>query len=315
MSDAALEYYKSLSSWRRLQELIDDGETESLHLECKSPTGASLNKDLKNKLAVSLSGFSNSSGGVILWGVATTPHSHSKLDVLSQLEPIGNGASFENRIRIAIPSLTTPSVLNYQTKLIKKRKTDTRGIIAVYIPPTSEDPILHNSDNIFYFRSSDTFIPAPYELVKRLFSVTDVPDIYPSFTKKLVKLETDGSWNIPVIINNRSTAFAEDVSVAVTIENPSSCESITATELRDTSSINPGSRVFMISLNRGIHRGMPILVGRLRIKMKTSRRSMRRLDLSIATYANRMRAREVKYTLSLAKSKFTVKTVSDKHLY
>ena len=71
----------------------------------------------------------------------------------------------------------------------------------------------------------------------------------------------------------------------------------------------------MVSLERGIHRAMPVVVGDLRIRMKTSKRSMRRLDISISTYANRMRAREVKYTLSLAKSKFTVKTVSDVHLF
>ena len=316
MSDPALEYYNSLSSWKRLQALIDDGETEGLRLECKSPQKPSLNRNLKVKLAIALSGFSNTAGGVVLWGVATTTHGHSKLDVLSQLEPVGNCASFEKQVRIAIPTLTLPSVLNYRTKLIKKRNADTRGVIAAYVPVTPGDPLLNTIDNVFYFRSSDEFVPAPYELVKRLFSVTDVPDVYPTFTEKLVKLEADGSWTIPILIDNRSTAFAEEVDVSVTIENPSSCESIAASPpFEDYSSINPGKRIFMVSLERGIHRAMPVVVGDLRIRMKTSKRSMRRLDISISTYANRMRAREVKYTLSLAKSKFTVKTVSDVHLY
>lgn len=316
MSDAALEYYKNLSSWKRLKGLIDDGETEGLHLECKSPAGASLNKGLKDKLAISLSGFSNAEGGVVLWGVSTTKHNHSKLDVLSQLEPIANCISFEKQVKIAIPTLTTPSILNCQTKLIKQRKTDTRGIIAAYIPKTLGDPLITTTDNVFYFRSSDEFVHAPYELVKRLFSVTDVPDVYPTFTKELVKLETDGSWKIPILIENRSTAFADDVDVSVTIANPSACESILATPpFVDTSHINPGKKIFMLSIDRGIHRGMPIVFDGLIIKMKTSKRSKRRLDISMTTYANRMRAREVKYTLSLAKSKFTVKTVSDKHLY
>ncbi len=49
--------------------------------------------------------------------------------------------------------------------------------------------------------------------------------------------------------------------------------------------------------------------------MKTSKRIKRRLDITIGTYANRMRARNVKYTLTLAKSKFTVKTISDDYMY
>jgi len=315
MSDAALEIFNSLSAWRHLQALIDGGETEGLHLECKSSLSPSLNRNMKIKLACALSGFSNTAGGVVLWGVATTPHSHSKLDVISHLEPVGTCAEFEKQVRAAIPTLTSPSVLKYETKLIKRRKTDTQGVIAAYIPFTSGDPLLNNIDNVFYFRSSDAFVPAPYELIKRLFSATDVPDVYPMFTHELVKLETDGSWSIPIIVDNRSTAFAVDVNVSVTIENPSACESITASQFRDTSDINPGIKIFIAGVERGIHRGMPIVVGTLKVKMKTSKRIKRRLDITIGTYANRMRARNVKYILTLAKSKFTVKTISDDYLY
>lgn len=315
MNEAALEVYNSLSSWRSLQALIDNGETEGLHLECKSPLHPSLNRDMKTKLAKALSGFSNTAGGVMLWGVATTPHSHSKLDVISQLEPVGNCAAFEKQVKAAIPTLTRPSVLKYQTKIIKRRKTDTIGVIAAYIPPASGDPLLNNIDNVFYFRSSDEFVPAPYELIKRLFAVTDVPDVYPMFTEKLVNLETDESWSIPIIVNNRSTAFAEDVDVSVTINNPSSCEKVTATQFKDNSSVNPGVKIFMKDLERGIHRGMPVVAGTLRIKIKKGKGIKRRLDISISTYANRMRARTVKYTLTLAKSKFTVKLISDEFVY
>lgn len=315
MSDAALEIFNNLSTWESLQALIDDGETEGLHLECKSPLHPSLNRDMKIKLSKALSGFSNTAGGVILWGIATTPHSHSKLDVISQLEPIGNCAAFEKQVRVAIPTLTTPSVLKFQTKIIKRLKTDTKGVIVAYIPFTPGDPLLNNIDNVFYFRSSDEFITAPYELIKRLFSISDVPDVYPMFTEKLVKLETDGSWSIPIIVNNRSIAFAEDVDVSVTIKNPSSCESITVTGFTDNSSLNPGDKIFTTELNRGIHRGMPIVAGRLKIKMKKGKGVKRRLDLSISTYANRMRARNVKYTLTLAKSKFKISIIKDDYIY
>ncbi len=60
---------------------------------------------------------------------------------------------------------------------------------------------------------------------------------------------------------------------------------------------------------------MPIVVGKLKIKMKRGKGIKRRLDISISTYANRMRARKVRYALTLAKSKFTVKTISDDYVY
>ena len=125
MRDAASELYQSLSTWGDLQTLIDGGETEGLHLECKSPSSPNLDRGLKSQLARALSGYSNTAGGVILWGVATTPHSHSKIDVISQLEPLGNCAKFEKQLCVANPSLTSPSVLTSETKLIKHQAADT----------------------------------------------------------------------------------------------------------------------------------------------------------------------------------------------
>ena len=40
MSDAALEIYNSLESLERIQGMIDSGEAEDLHLECKAPVGS-----------------------------------------------------------------------------------------------------------------------------------------------------------------------------------------------------------------------------------------------------------------------------------
>lgn len=362
MSDPALELFNSLSSWKNLQALVDAGETEGLHLECKSLLSPDLNRgmkvklaralsgvsntarkhfqtfvgngktedvhlegnstlspnlnpDMKVKLARALSGFSNTAGGVILWGVATTRHSHSKPGVLSNLEPVGDCALFEKHIRSAIPTLTSPNIWKFKTKLIKKRKTDTQGIVAAYIPLTTGTPLISSIDNVFYFRRQEEFVTAPHELIKRLFTTTDIPatpDVYPSFTQDFVQLETDGSWSLRILVDNRSTAFAKDVGVSVTIDNPSSCEDITASNFRETSRLNPDRKTYKINLERGIYRYMPVVAGNLKVKMKKNKI---RLDISIKTYAKRMQARCVKYELTFTESKFTVITISDDYLY
>ena len=46
-----------------LQELIAEGETEGLYLECKSPSSPNLNKDLRVTLAKAISGFANTPPG------------------------------------------------------------------------------------------------------------------------------------------------------------------------------------------------------------------------------------------------------------
>ena len=313
--DAAYQIFDHLSSWARLQALIDGGEAEGLHVECKSPTQPRLNRDMKAQLARAISGFANTAGGVILWGVATTKHSHSGLDVLSQLEPIGNCRSFERLVRGSMPTLTTPPMLECQSRIVRKRKRDTRGIVVSYIPRAPTDPLLSTVDNMFYFRSADNFVPAPFDIIKRLFAATDSPDLYPQFTKDLISIAKDGAWKIPIIIVNKASAIARDVNVSVTVENANCCEWVHAKGLSDLSSVNPGQRVFMVQLDGGIHRGLNRITGELSVKMKMGKRSRRRLDLSITMYADRMRAREVGYALQLARSGVSAKRTSDEYLY
>jgi hypothetical protein len=57
------------------------------------------------------------------------------------------------------------------------------------------------------------------------------------------------------------------------------------------------------------------MLGDLRVKMKVGRRAKRRLDITIALYAVRMRAREIKFTVSLAKTGFSVGQAKLNYLY
>ncbi len=157
MPDASYDVYKNLSSYKRLEELIGDGETENLYLECKAPSIPRLNKELQVHLAKSVSGFSNTTGGIVIYGISTTKHSHSGLDVLTQMEPLGNVQKFEQQIHRTIPTLSTPPILNFHTKTIKKKASDSKGVVVTHIPKNDGDPVQSAQDNLFYFRSGDDF--------------------------------------------------------------------------------------------------------------------------------------------------------------
>lgn len=71
MKQSAQLLYDQLTRYSDLQQLID-AETESTFLECKAPKSHSLSNDLIATLAKALSGFSNTNGGIIIWGISTT---------------------------------------------------------------------------------------------------------------------------------------------------------------------------------------------------------------------------------------------------
>lgn len=317
MADASLGIYNALSRYSDLDDLIANGEAESLHLECKSPGSPKLAKGQKKGLARAIAGFSNTEGGVILWGISTTPHAHTGLDVLAQIEPIGQCSAFAGWLASIIPALTTPPVMNAHNKTIKKHSKDTKGVVATHIPKQLGDPVLSNEDNLFYFRSGAEFTVAPYQMIQRLFLATDSPDLCPVFDRKLVRLAADGFWEVPIIVQNRSSAVGQHTLVSIEVLNPSACDEILATTLTDASHVNIGKTIFQGRLDKVVHRGMNVVAGTLRVKMKMGKRARakRIIRLEIQIFSDKMRARKVEATVQLAKKGFSVKLENEVDLY
>jgi len=315
LSDAARALFDTLNDFSDLQQLVDAGEAEGLHLECKSPAEPRLSKDLRAKLAEAASGFSNTSGGVILWGVCTTKHAQSGLDVISALQPIGNVASFAKQIERSLPGLTTPALTSSLTKVLTDPAGKTRGVIVTLIPQTLGDPIQSTVDERFHFRNGDEFTTLPYVMLQRLFAATKSPDLRPVFQSAIVKIQEGGEWRIPVALENRSSAVARDVIVVVEIENPSACSTVKGDGLTDISAVNPGRSIFRHQKGEGVHRGLNHVVGALLVKMQVAKRAKRTLRVAMSIYADHMRARVFRFSVSLAKKRFSVRVIGEGLLY
>ena len=314
IKDSAELLFNSLNSFDDIQRLIDEGEFESQYLECKGPSSPTLDRNLKNKLSEIISGFSNSGGGIIIWGVSTTKNSQSGLDVLTQIQEIGSVKKFEKQIILAIPSLSFPRIEFYKTKSILKNSSDTRGIVITFIAGTSGDPV-QAQDGKFYLRTRDEFVEMPYETIKRMFSGVSGPDLEPLFDSRLVKLERDGSWKIPIILTNNSSFVAKDTEISISIINRDSCEKITSRDFTDQSKINPGRTIFMTEVQGPIYRGKNIVVGSMDIKMKKMKFSKRKLNLAVEIFSSNMRAKVYFIKIELAKKGFSIKRVENRFLY
>ncbi len=315
MADPARALFESLTTHARVQELIDAGDAEDQYLECKAPHGPQFNRDMRTKLALCASGFGNSGGGVVLWGVSTVRHEASGLDVLTQIEPIGNVKRLAQQIDRALPGLTTPRLALEPSRMLHRAKVDIKGLIVTYIPPTPGDPVQSTVDRHFYFRSGDEFIKMPYEMLQRMFAGTAGPLLRPLLEAQLVQCDEKGIWRVPIVLRNESSAAARDANVTVWVENPEACASSSGEGLRDASDVNPGRTVFVSSVDAPVFRGLEQMVGWLAVEMKKGRRPRRILRLRIRVFADRMRATEWIFKIHLAKTGFSIRDVKERFVY
>jgi len=116
MNRAPKLLFDSIQSFDDLNSLIESGETENIYLECKAPSSPKISPEVKVHMAKAISGFSNTEGGVVIWGLSTTKHSHSGLDVITQIEPVGTCRDFEKKFMKAAPSLSIPAITNIESK-------------------------------------------------------------------------------------------------------------------------------------------------------------------------------------------------------
>jgi hypothetical protein len=143
---------------------------------------------------------------------------------------------------------------------------------------------------------------------------TEIPDLKCEVDKRLVKKQPDGNWIIPLILGNNSSAIGENVFISVTIQNLDACDQIVVTGFTDNSASNPGQRIFMCTFPGILYQHLNNVVGSIQVKMKVMKMPKRLLKFSGAVYARKMPARSADFTVELAKSGFSVKSVNVKHL-
>lgn len=304
--DAAKALYDSIRTYRDLERFIDEGEAESLYLECKTQRGVKLARGTIVNFAQALSGFSNTSGGIILWGMDTVREPQTGLDILTQIVPIGNCTAFLRNLKNKVPVLTAPWVPGIEGKIIRKKQSDAQGVVVSYIPQTNGDPVQSLIDKVFYFRAGDQFVEAPFDMIKRLFTSVGSPDIHLNVDKNSIKKKGD-NFEVPITLKNEASAMGEYVVIGLEVVNHSDCEFLQCVRFDDASEINPGKRFFSLTLPSTLHKGMNLHVGAIRVKLVGRKRKL----TTLATiFAKNMMPRKAKTEIILTK-KPKVKIISE----
>ncbi|MBX2895577.1 MAG: ATP-binding protein [Cyclobacteriaceae bacterium] len=245
------EYFNQINK-EGIENLIKERQEENLHIEFKTvvhPHEKEETRDFdKRNFSKCLSGFANSSGGLIIWGVNASPNKDG-IDCANKLSPITQLNSFLNKLNRLEGQAVTPIIKGVRSKKIESSVD--KGYIVTIIPESENSPHIANfADKYYYKRSGDSFYRAEHFDIVDMFSRTRRPTLDLQISKiESVDWQGDGMLRFEILFSivNKSNTIAKFPYIGLTLSNPYS-QSPYGIE-----GINGNRRTGLISIKNNIH--------------------------------------------------------------
>jgi hypothetical protein len=186
---------------------------ERLHFDYKTKRDSrtpQLEDDDKKNLAKAVSGFANSSGGVLLWGI--------KGNTVPTLTPIAQIQTFMTNLLELCGLATEPSVLGIDGDWIPSKNAPAAGFAAIFVPESSLPPHrvvlkLKDVQHHYYVRTGSDFIIATHPMLDDMFGRRPRPNLGVKVRRDFPYVSTLSQWSITFDVVNSGRAAAKDVSI------------------------------------------------------------------------------------------------------
>lgn len=155
-----------------IDRLIDERQSESLFLDFKQATHDGdvrrLHVSDLNNLAKAISGFGNSEGGVVVWGVDCRDIGQG--DVAGPKFPITDPESYKSRLDGAVSKCTVPPHSGVTNEVIDSAQGG--GFVVTYIPKYRSGPLqVVQGSRYYYMRAGSSFEHVSYGVLAGMFGV------------------------------------------------------------------------------------------------------------------------------------------------
>ncbi len=224
-----------------IRRYVADRQEEHLNLEFKTVKNASLNlPEDKQNFARALSGFANSSGGIVVWGVDARKNADG-VDCASELIPIVNARQLVGRLNQLTGEAVTPLVDGVVHKAIEAEEN--KGFAVSLIPESVSGPHMGKlGEHRYYKRSGDSFYKMEHFDIQDMFGKRLRPDLK-IILEHVEILTADNFEELKLSFQNTGRAVARHHGfMAEFSDNVSSIR--LNSPMRDLASLNSGRPIF-----------------------------------------------------------------------
>jgi hypothetical protein len=197
------ELFESISI-EKIEGFVSSGQEEHLSLEFKLISNPRLERNDRKNLAIALSGFSNSSGGIIVWGIEAKKNADG-VDCAVALHPIEEVSLLLSRLNELTGEATSPILHEVQHRVILVE--DDKGYTITLVPESNSGPHMAKlGENRYYKRSGDSFYQMEHFDLEDMFGRRKKPKLDLFFRVQGSGKQTEIILGISN--NGRGSAFA-----------------------------------------------------------------------------------------------------------
>lgn len=168
---------------KAIDRFIEEGRSEELFSDYKRSAddgkGSKLHHTDRGHLAKAISGFGNSEGGIIVWGV-TCQHDAVVGDVPTSKVPISNPKRFVSWLEAAVSGCTLPPHSGVRQHAVEQGSSN-KGYAVTYVPKSTLAPhqcIIEPYRFRYYLRAGSNFEHVPHSVLAGMFGRQPVPNVF-----------------------------------------------------------------------------------------------------------------------------------------
>lgn len=226
MDNAELQYRRLLKDGRdELDRLIAENAAEHHFLDFKevplSGGSNSLNESISEKLGKALSGFSNSQGGIIVWGIRKKDRDRAPMGYSLVKKPKQLVEALNRRIS----EIIVPTVDGVDSRVIFENAQE-EGVVATYIPASEKTPHMYLIKKSYYKRSGDSFLKMEHYDLEDMFGRRSRPKLALKIALKSIGTNGTGEQRYDLALNLINEGKAMTQHYGLDIELPIPLKSI-----------------------------------------------------------------------------------------
>ncbi|WP_051302918.1 AlbA family DNA-binding domain-containing protein [Psychromonas aquimarina] len=203
-----------------IESFVEDRASEELFLDFKrsadNGAGRKLHNNDRNNFSKCVSGFGNSEGGVVVWGVDCS-NNNTGADVAHTLVPLEDPKKFLSLLEGVVSGCTIPPHSGVEQYAIETEAG--AGYVVTLIPKSNSTPHQMVQKKQYYIRAGSDFVPAPHDVLAGMFGRRPQPHVFHHFilpkpTMNLGELKV----SFGTMLHNEGPGIAQDLFAICLLE-------------------------------------------------------------------------------------------------